>query len=304
MNIKSFVLNTFLLDLQQIYRLYLDKLDKKQVSLKLFSPDDNIYVYTDREKITQILFNLLAHVAKPISEGEISFGYNRLSNTDIELFVSHKGNNYQGVKKKDNFNRFLWIGNDNASAFRGLSFSELSMVKLLADELGGKISFDSNQSEGNTFRFELGHVVDENLAEPVVSQSVKNNSGSKIKILTADDDEYSMTLITHILKKLDLEYLKASNGKEALEIVEEDPRINLVLMDISMPVMDGFDAMLGINIINPAIPVIAISAYPVSEYREKAIKAGFKDYLAKPIQKDTLFNCLNKYLFLQPKIAV
>lgn len=296
--VKPFNLNTLLTDLQLVFQLYLNKLDKQQVNIRLNAPADNIAVLTDKEQIFQILFYLMANAAKSISEGEISFGYKKVNNTGIEFFVSHKGKSLQVGTDKDNFNNFLRIGNNSQSAFRGLSFSELSIIKLLAEQIGSNISFDPEQGEVSTFRFDLAYVVIENSNSTVDSQPAINTFSSQNKVLIAEDDDNSMVLITHLFDKLQVPYLKATNGIEALKQIEENSDINLIIMDLSMPVMDGFDALLGIKIINSSIPVIALSAYSISDYRDKAMDAGFDDYLIKPVKKDLLIDCLRKHLIL------
>lgn len=295
---KSFILNTFMADLLNIFRLYLDKLDKKTVKIKLTIPPDIVSVSADIDQLSQILFNLLSIVTKSVAEGEISFGYNKLQNTDIEFFISQKDFTIQADASKENFNNFLRDVSYKQSAFHGLSFIELSIVKLFAEQLGSNISFDSGQAEGRTFRFKLWNIINTDYTGPVDSLSVNNIFSASNTILVAEDDEQSMFLITHLLDKLDIKYLKAYDGEEALKLVEENQDINLIILDISMPVMDGFDALQGIKLINPALPVIALSAYPDSEYRDRAIEAGFSDYLSKPIQKLYFAECLRKYLIL------
>lgn len=118
---------------------------------------------------------------------------------------------------------------------------------------------------------------------------------SDIVILLAEDDDPSFLLIKAIMKKTGLEILRAKNGREAIEIVKANDKISLILMDINMPGMDGYEAKSAIKQIKPDMPIIAQTAYSISGDRESILNTGFDDYISKPIRREELYNLVEKY---------
>jgi len=121
------------------------------------------------------------------------------------------------------------------------------------------------------------------------------NIKNKLKILIAEDDEASELLLTTFIKKIGETVISAKNGVEAVEACLDNPDIDLVLMDLQMPEMDGIEATRQIRLFNSNLVIIAQTAYAVTENREKAMKAGCTDYLLKPIRKDELSSLIQKY---------
>lgn len=118
---------------------------------------------------------------------------------------------------------------------------------------------------------------------------------SDIIILLAEDDDPSFLLIKAIMKKTGLEILRAKDGREAIEIVKANDKISLILMDINMPGMDGYEAKSAIKEIKPDMPIIAQTAYSISGDRESILNTGFDDYISKPIRREELYNLIEKY---------
>ena len=118
---------------------------------------------------------------------------------------------------------------------------------------------------------------------------------SGIVILLAEDDDPSFLLIKAIMKKTGLEILRAKGGREAIEIVKANDKISLILMDINMPGMDGYEAKSAIKEIKPDMPIIAQTAYSISGDRESILNTGFDDYISKPIRREELYNLIEKY---------
>lgn len=118
---------------------------------------------------------------------------------------------------------------------------------------------------------------------------------SDIVILLAEDDDPSFLLIKAIMKKTGLEILRAKDGREAIEIVKANDKISLILMDINMPGMDGYEAKSAIKEIKPDMPIIAQTAYSISGDRESILNTGFDDYISKPIRREELYNLIEKY---------
>lgn len=116
-------------------------------------------------------------------------------------------------------------------------------------------------------------------------------------VLITEDEEVNFFYLKTIFKKTDAIILRAKNGKEAVEIINEHHgNIDLILMDLNMPVMDGYEAMKIIKSKHPGIPIIAQTAYTLSDDRHKCMEAGFNDYIAKPINRVALFRLVNDNL--------
>ncbi|MBE0663841.1 MAG: response regulator [Bacteroidales bacterium] len=123
-----------------------------------------------------------------------------------------------------------------------------------------------------------------------------NDSGQKSIVLIAEDEEISFLYLSSILKKEPIDVLRANNGQEAVDICRANNDIDLVLMDINMPVMDGFEATSQIKTFRKELPVIAVTAYAFQNTEQKAKYFGCNDYLPKPVKKDVLIATIQKYI--------
>lgn len=117
-------------------------------------------------------------------------------------------------------------------------------------------------------------------------------------VMIAEDDEVSFQFLKTVLSKLGIDTLHADNGLEAIELVRNNPKINLVLMDIKMPELDGLQATREIKAIRPELTVIAQTAYALNSERAQFLREGCDDYISKPIEIDTLMKIINKYLIV------
>ena len=116
-------------------------------------------------------------------------------------------------------------------------------------------------------------------------------------VLITEDEEVSFFYLKTLLQKADAKVIRAKNGKEAVEIISKHKgEIDLILMDLNMPVMDGYEAMRIIKTLHPAIPIIAQTAYTLNNDRHRCLKAGFNDYIAKPINRVALYRIINENL--------
>lgn len=125
----------------------------------------------------------------------------------------------------------------------------------------------------------------------------KNMEKSSL-ILVAEDEEYNYLYLDELLNKLGLKHIQAKDGKEAIDICRENKNVTLILMDIKMPVVDGYTAAQKIKEFSPKIPIIAQSAYALEHEREK-FRDVFDDYLAKPINKEIFLMTLRKFINIQ-----
>ena len=130
------------------------------------------------------------------------------------------------------------------------------------------------------------------IEEQKTTIQVKNK---EITLLVAEDEEYNMMYIVELFSTTNFKIMEANNGKKAVELAQNHPEIQLVLMDIKMPVMDGNEAMAEIKKLRPSLPVIALSAFAMESDKEKAMALGFDAYLTKPLDRKLLFQLIDKF---------
>ncbi len=255
--------------------------------------DSESIIKTDSGKLTQILTNLINNALKFTIKGGVDFGYRRKENM-LEFYVIDSGIGIPVENQDKVFDRFHQVDNSLTRGYEGaglgLSISH-SFVKLL----GGKIQVESTDGAGATFSFTLPynpvHILETSAFQH--ENSVLGTQHSALHshalcILIAEDDPMSTLLLKRNFKDENFCIHCAENGWEAVELVRHHPEINLVLMDIKMPVMNGYEATRLIKHERPDLPVIAQSAFTSKEDRDKAREAGCDDFITKPISKSEL----------------
>lgn len=274
--------------------------------LELFFDNTNmnqkISIETDINKLKIILVNLIKNAIKFTDKGKIVVGY-KIEKKKIVFYIKDTGRGINKDKLEFIFDRFRQgeIGLSRGYEGSGLG---LSICKGYVDLLGGDIWVESEIGRGSTFFFSIGIndiniEVEENdneyISEPVYPEK-NNNTGNGEFILVVDDDNASFEFLKIVLEDSNFQVLHATNGLEAVSILENDNNIIAVLMDIKMPVMNGLDATKAIRKFNSEIPIIAQTAYGFSKEKKEAIDAGCSDYIAKPIKQDELIDKLARMI--------
>ena len=282
-----------------IYSFFTPEVERKsiQLSFKNTLPSKESIIKTDREKIYAILTNLVKNAIKYTGKGSIEFGYEK-KGKHLEFFVKDTGIGIPKNRQEAIFERFIQADIDDKYAYEGAGLG-LSIAKAYVEMLGGKIRVESEEAKGSTFYFTIpyncGHQ-GKMVVEDIVSAVREENQIKNLKILIAEDEETSDLLITTMLKKNNHEILHVKTGIDAIEACHKNPDIDLILMDIRMPGMGGYEATRQIRQFNKEVIIIAQTAYGLSGDREKAIDAGCNDYLSKPIAKDELLALIRKYI--------
>ncbi len=291
LNPERFNLNTFLIDL---YNFYHTQAYQKGLQLN-FKPgciDKSCEITADPFRINQVMTNLLNNAIKYTKRGEISFGY-RFTKEDIIFSVSDTGIGINNAHHHRIFTRFYQAEHSSARSYEGAGLG-LSISQGLVQAMGGKIWFESEAGVGSTFSFSIP------VAE-AVEQSAKKPASDYIKlvddiVLIADDDDTSYMLLMTTLKKRKVGIMRAENGVEAVELVKNHGNIQLVLMDVKMPEMNGLEATRIIKSLRPDLPVIIQTAYAFTDEIDEAFSVGCDEYLSKPIASEKLNHLYEKYL--------
>ena len=277
-----------------VYQMFDHPDMNNNLEIKIQIPGDlkNLKIASDANKVKQILTNLISNAVKYTLEGYILIGF-ELRNGQIEFFVKDTG---IGISEKEHlhiFDTFYRGEQALSSAIRGTGLG-LNIAKELVGVLGGEIGVTSEVNQGSRFYFTIP--VKDGVKKRGANKSRQQGASplKELTILVVDDEpfnsQYLQAILKGVVKKIDL----AGNGKEAVDMASNN-RYDLILMDLKMPVLDGFEATKIIKGKFPEIPVIAQSAYSLPEEKEKALAAGFGDFLTKPIHKENLIQIMRKW---------
>ncbi len=277
----------------------------ESVELRRSGPDQRLpfKVKTDPLRLRQILNNLISNAIKFTHEGYVEFGYQITPNRkEILFYVKDTGIGIPEDKKEVIFERFRQVDNSKTRVYPGTGLG-LAISKRLTELLGGRIWVISEEGKGSQFFFTIPLKSLEN----DISVGLRLSGGASItfrestlgkSILIAEDDEFNYKYLQEVLEKAGFQVYHAGNGKEVVHFLEQHQgrSVDLVLMDIEMPVMNGYEATLLIKKKFSEIPVIAQTAYASPEEERKCLKAGCDAYLAKPLQVDKLLREIKKFL--------
>ncbi|MCG8701373.1 MAG: substrate-binding domain-containing protein [Bacteroidales bacterium] len=270
--------------------------ESKSIQLHLESVP-KISLETDIVRVQQILEYLIDNAMKFTKEGEVRFGVQVVGDfNELKFYVKDTGIGINSKYHDVIFDRFRKIEENQHVLYRGNGLG-LTIAKFLTERFGGKIWVESEIDKGSAFYFTLSSDID---AQREAAKSKKNPNTIEIindkNVLVTEDEKSNYLFIEAILKKNKVNVMWAQNGLEAIKTCQTNKKIDLVLMDIKMPKLNGVEAMKEIKMINPDIPIIAITAYAQIDDRGRFLKEGFDDYLSKPIKSSLLFETMAKLL--------
>ena len=282
------------------------------VSLVYESSDESLMIETDKNRVFQVISNLIGNAVKFTKEGSISYGY-KLVDNQIVFHVTDTGTGIEPEKVGRVFERFAKLNNHAQGTGLGLS-----ICKSIVERLGGKISVSSEFGKGTTFTFTLPYTVAKSVnadsekengegnsegiestgkADDSSNQSAENEKAKgarRLCILVAEDTDSNFELLEAILYK-DYRLIRAHDGMEAV-VMYDEVKPDLILMDIKMPNLDGLEATKIIRELSATVPIIAQSAFAYEQDRKAAKEAGCNDFIAKPIADDKLKAMIHKWL--------
>ncbi len=279
-----------------IYDFFKPEMDSKKLqfivnkSFHLKNPQIN----TDQEKLLAVLINLFKNAIKYTDAGSIEVGYEPKGKM-IEFFVKDTGIGIPKERLEAIFERFIQADIENRHAYQGAGLG-LSIAKAYVELLGGAIWVKSVEGKGSTFYFSIpmNQLVEETPIK-IDDADVEMNYTKNLIVLIAEDDNISEMLLSMEVNVFSKQIIKVKTGIQAVEVCRNNPDIDLILMDIMMPEMSGYDATKLIRQFNKEVIIIAQTAFGFSEDREKAIRAGCNDYLSKPVDGMELQSMIRKY---------
>jgi PAS domain S-box-containing protein len=294
--------NDFLKPLYQHYNREKSLMNKDHIQLRLQIPETaNPVIHTDPARLKQVIYNLINNALKFTQEGFVEIGYS-IQDPNVEFFIRDTGIGVTPEKQQIIFDRFRQVDESLNSQFGGTGLG-LAISKNLVNLLGGEIRIKSAEHQGSTFYFTLPML--ENKGSDKPGRKDPASSVKKIekildltgrKILIAEDDSANYLFIESFLKQTNADILWARDGKEVLDIFKADPSLDMILMDLKMPDINGIDATRTIRKTNQQIPVIALTAYAFADDKENSIRAGCNAYLSKPVKIEQLSKILSSYL--------
>ena len=286
-------INLLLNDLEQLFRMKIGSNSPVQIITESGLP--SCMVHTDRNRIAQVVSNFVSNAIKFTTEGSIRIGY-QSSENGLRFYVSDTGSGISADKLEGVFDRFVRLQSDKNGNGLGLS-----ICKTIVNKLGGEIGAESEVGKGSTFWFTLPEHSDikpkviiekeqEELASAVRVPVIDAGSDKKLSILVAEDMEDNYRLCEAILaSRYELHW--AHNGEEAISLfLKFQP--DIILMDIRMPEVNGYEATEAIRQMSATVPIIALTAFAYEEDRQKIMHSGFTDFLTKPISSKVLLGKL------------
>ncbi len=281
--------------LDYIYVFFRPQVEAKGMQLKTPDklPKERARVFTDREKLLAVLTNLVKNALKYSRKGHIQYGC-RDKGSLLEFFVKDTGIGIPKARQKAIFDRFVQADIEDREAREGAGLG-LAIAKAYVEMLGGEIRLESEEGQGSVFYFTIpcdGSPEGEKTAGKDESPETMAHPSKKLKILIVEDDKVSSMLIKEYVDVYARETLQAFTGEEAVQTCRQQPDIDLVLMDIKMPVMDGIDAAREIRRFNKEVVIVAQTAKALTGDRTHAMEAGFNEYITKPINKEGLLQCI------------
>jgi PAS domain S-box-containing protein len=308
---KSYTqLNPFLKETYQLFLAEQIRLNKQGVILNIKIPfNENNIIQTDLIRLQQILNNLLNNAFKFTSKGSINFGYEIINNNGsayYQFFVADTGIGIEEKVQELIFKRFGQVLTKQQKNKQGTGLG-LAISKGLIDLLGGKIWLESspeNISKGisgsSIFYFTIPVAQKANtydLTHKVIKSNEEMKTLDDLNILVVEDDRDNLEFLRRLLVKHGANVITACCGEEAVEIIKTNDQIQIVLMDIRLPDMDGLETTKLIKNLKPSLPVIAQTAYAMYNDREMCLENGCDDYISKPLNKDILIEKINQYIY-------
>jgi len=298
LNHQDFCLNEVMKELYGVYNNELKVKEKTHVQLQLYKSLDsqNSYIHSDPSRFRQILDNLLNNAIKFTHEGSIEFGYEFTSEGQLLFYVKDMGIGIPIDQQNHIFERFRQADDSTSRKYEGTGLG-LTISRNLVELMGGKMWLNSNEGEGSAFYFTLPYENQQKTEkDEIKDEGIDKNKGEGKTLLIIEDDSTSLEYMKELLEPGGFNIIACSTGKEGYEAFLNHPEIDLILMDIKLPDATGLELTRKIrsSAHNNDVPIIAQTAYAMSEDARKSLDAGCDDYISKPIDIKKLLAKISK----------
>ncbi|MDX9769832.1 MAG: PAS domain S-box protein [Tenuifilaceae bacterium] len=265
-----------------------------EINTLCFFPDNLDNIVTDASKLNQVLTNLLNNALKFTESGTVEIGYT-LADNMLKFYVKDTGVGIDPSNHELIFERFRQVEMGSTRNYGGTGLG-LPISKAFIEMLGGAIWVESELGKGANFFFTIPY---NPVTKPEISDGKRVEPDSfcfadKI-ILIAEDEEANFLYMSELIEETKATLIRASDGQAAVDIIQSNPDIDLILMDIKMPVMTGVEATRIIREMDIKVPIIALTAYAMTGDRENCLAAGCNEYISKPVRRTELFKAIAKY---------
>lgn len=304
-NAENCNINQILNEIYSSSRMMLNIEEKNNIHilLKCANNAPGFIIISDPVRLKQIIINLLDNAIKYTNEGgyiELGYTFQYKDSTQkeidtIQFYVKDTGIGIPEDRINYIFEQFNKIEENTKQLYKGVGIG-LTITKNLVELLGGKIWVESQFGKGSGFYFTLPYKQAHQIPEAIKDKKRKNINWKNKTILIAEDTDESFIYIHELLADTKVNIIRAKDGKEAVDFCKINSNIDVVLMDIKMPLMDGYEAIKKIKGFKPALPIIAQTAYAMTEDRQKTLDAGFNGYIKKPINPETIMDEINSFL--------
>jgi len=289
-------IHELLTELTNFFTEYKKRIGKEQISFSLQAScyQEANSIFTDKVKLKQIFINLITNAFKFTEEGKIEGGCRIDENHNLVFYVSDTGIGIPADKHHVIFERFSQLSDVSKKNVGGTGLG-LSIVKGLVNLLGGEIILESEPGKGSCFIFTIDYKILHPLNQEASSVEIPDEKIFSGKtILIVEDDLYNAEYLKEVLSNQGFHILIAETGEEAIEISLAQS-LELILMDVRLPGMDGYEATRQIHHRKPGLKIIAQTAYASPDEKQKALHAGCIDYLSKPVKRELLLALINKH---------
>jgi len=274
--------------------------DEKKLELSVeYDTKIGRYFLVDAQRIRQVLLNLLSNAIKFTPSGSVSIKIEKLNESRFLFSVIDTGIGISLKEQENIFAPFIQANSTTTKTYGGTGLG-LSISKQLVDLMGGKIWLQSEFGFGSEFKVELdleelaiGEEV-ELIEQKDLSTEMKSIRGSKI--LLVEDNVSNQELVLGLLRLYEFQIDLANNGVEALALFNAHDDYELILMDLQMPIMDGYETVKHIREVNTSIPIVALTANAMKDDRKKTKEAGMNEHISKPIDIENFYAILLSFI--------
>jgi PAS domain S-box-containing protein len=283
--------------LRSVFDPFFVKCADKKLALSVKVPEDSekLVINSDPEIFQKVISQLLNNAINFTEKGSITYGY-KIKEDCLEFFVKDTGIGIDKDSVNNIFNHFIKEERDPSKPSEGSGLG-LSIAKGMVEIIGGNLWVESEINVGSAFYFTVPYIKEKEKTLFIRSVMENEKIKSEAIILVAEDDDANFYYINAVLtRETGAKVLHAANGKEAIELFKANPGIVLILMDIKMPVVDGFEATRQIKLLNRNVPVIALTAYAMLGDERRVYDAGCDGYLSKPISRKTMMDKIGEFV--------